>query len=153
MIGSPEIYHLTAFQTLLQVMNLIVLQSFTWNTIKVWLMHSTQHHQQYLLSEILIIQILIIHLRTLLCFIVAISETVITVEYPSIDLVLYSYTPNKELDSWQIVCAHLTSFLKAIGPWAPSIVGLKLTIFGCTHTHTCRWFYPWTHKFSGQNKP
>ena len=34
------------------------------------------------------------------------------IEYPSINLVLYSYTPNDELDSWQIVCAHLTSFLE-----------------------------------------
>jgi len=33
-------------------------------------------------------------------------------EYPSINLVLYSYTPNEELDSWQIILAHLTSFLE-----------------------------------------
>jgi len=48
----------------------------------------------------------------LLCFIVVISRTEITIEYPSVNLVLYSYTPNKELDSWQIVLAHLASFLE-----------------------------------------
>jgi len=51
-------------------------------------------------------------LSTLLCFIVVISRTKTAIEYPSINLVLYSYTPNEELDSWQIVLAHLTSFLE-----------------------------------------
>ena len=51
-------------------------------------------------------------LSVLLCFIVVISRTKTAIEYPSINLVLYSYTPNEELDSWQIVLAHLTSFLK-----------------------------------------
>jgi len=51
-------------------------------------------------------------LSVLLCFIVVISRTKTTIEYPSINLVLYSYTPNEELDSWQIVLAQLTSFLE-----------------------------------------
>jgi len=32
------------------------------------------------------------------------------IEYPRVNLVLYSYTPNEELDSWQIILAHLASF-------------------------------------------
>ena len=51
-------------------------------------------------------------LSVLLCFIVVISRTKTAIEYPSINLVLYSYTPNEESDSWQIVLAHLTSFLE-----------------------------------------
>ena len=46
------------------------------------------------------------HYSILLCFIVVISRTKTAIEYPSINLVLYSYTPNEELDSWQIVLAH-----------------------------------------------
>ena len=64
-------------------------------------------------------QIPIILTRTLLhssmfhcCFIVVISRTKIAIAYLSINLVLYSYTPNEELDSWQIVLAHLASFLE-----------------------------------------
>jgi hypothetical protein len=52
------------------------------------------------------------HHPVLLCFIVVISRTKTVIEYPSINLVLCSYTPNEELDSWQIILAHLTSFLK-----------------------------------------
>ena len=51
------------------------------------------------------------HCSILPCFIIVISRTKTAIEYPSINLVLYSYTPNKELGSWQIVLAHLTSFL------------------------------------------
>jgi len=35
------------------------------------------------------------------------------IEYLSINLVLYSHTPNEESDSWQIVIAQLTSFLES----------------------------------------
>jgi hypothetical protein len=52
------------------------------------------------------------HYFVLLCFIIVISGTKTAIAYPSINLVLYSYTPNEELDPWQIVLAHLTSFLK-----------------------------------------
>jgi hypothetical protein len=53
------------------------------------------------------------HYFVLLCFIVVISRTKTAIEYLSINLVLYSHTPNEESDSWQIVIAHLTSFLES----------------------------------------
>jgi hypothetical protein len=81
------------FKTLFWVMNLIILQSLTWNTIKVSLVCSTQHYQWYLLSEIFII--LIQTLPLLFGFIISdsvVCSTIlwakITVEHPSVELVL-----------------------------------------------------------------
>ena len=120
MTGSLVTYHLTDIRpsrTLFQVMNLVVLRKFNFkhyqgfsNALKhivpLIIPLTADLYQTRFLSSLLG------HYSILLCFIVAISRTTTTIEYPSINLVLYSYTPNEELDSWQIVLAHLTSFLE-----------------------------------------
>jgi len=111
---SPD-EHL-AIRTLFRVMNLVVLQKFdlkhyqgfTWCAQHTFspvmpLTEDPYHADPYhSFSK---------HYSVLLCFIVVISRTKTAIEYPSINLVLYSYTPNEDLGSWQIVLAHLTSFL------------------------------------------
>ena len=116
MIESLVTCHLTNIcpsRTLFRVMNLIVLwkfdlkhyQGFIWcaqHTLPpvIPLAKDPYHSDSY-------------HLRSDIApFFHVSSRTKTAIEYPSINLVLYSYTPNEELDSWQIVLAHLTSFLK-----------------------------------------
>jgi len=114
MVRSPVICHLMTFWNLTLSHEPYCL---IWNTIKVSLMcpiHSIIGDIWYLRSlSFRSLSSVFEHCFILLCFIVAISRTRVMTEYPSIDLVLYSYTPNEEMDSWQIVYAHLTSFLKS----------------------------------------
>jgi len=120
-------------RTLFRVINLIVLWKFDLKRYQGFgHTPNTHSHRSWLWLKILIMQIFIIPIQDFvrssmfhLCFIVVISRTKIAIEYSSINLVLYSYTPNEELDSWQIVCAHLTSFLEPQDLEPPSIVGLS----------------------------
>jgi len=95
---------------------LLSFRSSTWNTIKVSVIHPTHIPTGHACGRrSLSYRSLSFPFKTLsalLCFIVVISRTKTAIEYPSINLVLYPYTPNEELDSWQIVLAHLTSFLE-----------------------------------------
>ena len=90
--------------------------NLTWNTIKVSVIHPTHiptgHACDRRSLSCRSLSFPFKTLSALLCFIVVISRTKTAIEYPSINLVLYSYTPNEELDSWQIILAHLTSFLE-----------------------------------------
>jgi len=120
MTGSLVTCHLTNIwpsRTLFRVINLIVpskvrletLSRFHW-CAHTWSLTSGVFDRRSLSFRFLSSQLG--HCFVLLCFIVAISRTTTAIEYPSIDLVLYSCTPNEELDSWQIVLAHLASFLE-----------------------------------------
>jgi hypothetical protein len=119
MIDSLVTCHLTNVwpsRTLFRVMNLVVLRKFDMKHYQGFGCAPTHIPTGHVYDRrSLSYRSLSFPFRTLsvlLCFSVVISRTKTAIEYPSINLVLYSYTPNEELDSWQIVLAHLTSFLE-----------------------------------------